>query len=533
VAARDGLGVAVDQLHLRIRAVLTERPGLTAKEIAAAVRAPGSRALVQRGDINPVLYRHRTVYRNDGGYVPRWYLIESTPVVQSRLLDAVQRVDGSLVSRLWQREALHVWASNGGRGVVQAVTGAGKTHVGLGAAVAGLSLGHRVAVVVPTIDLQAQWYRALQESLAPRGYSVGRLGGGHDDSLEDDDALVAVMASGSRKWLLPPGQPGVLVADECHHLAAENLSLNLEDDFAFRLGLTCDFDSAAVGVGQRLVPYFGDVLVDYGYERAIAEGTISRFKIAFVGARSSSVGLTDYARLEHRVAETLRRLLGAVELEPEPFWPFLQMVRRLDRDSSHPAQPYARAYLRALHRKWRWLDVQEVKLSVLADLRPAIWRARSTIIFTQTTCVARRVVERLAMYEIAAEYISGDTPKRTREAILSAFRNGTCRVLVAPRVLDEGVDVPSADLAVVVNASRSPRQMIQRMGRVLRANENSDGRLARLVVIYVEGTSEDPAYGGHHSFIERVVAGAHDQQMFAADRSSAEVCAYVNDWHAR
>ena len=65
----------------------------------------------------------------------------------------------------------------------------------------------------------------------------------------------------------------------------------------------------------------------------------------------------------------------------------------------------------------------------------------------------------------------------------------------APRVLDEGVDVPAADLAVIVGASRSRRQMIQRMGRILR--RKSDGRLARLAVLFVEGTVEDPAAGAH------------------------------------
>jgi superfamily II DNA or RNA helicase len=60
----------------------------------------------------------------------------------------------------------------------------------------------------------------------------------------------------------------------------------------------------------------------------------------------------------------------------------------------------------------------------------------------------------------------------------------------APRVLDEGVDVPAADLAVIVGASSSRRQMIRRMGRILR--RKSDGRLARLAVVLVEGRSRTP-----------------------------------------
>jgi superfamily II DNA or RNA helicase len=77
-------------------------------------------------------------------------------------------------------------------------------------------------------------------------------------------------------------------------------------------------------------------------------------------------------------------------------------------------------------------------------------------------------------------------------------------VLVAPRVLDEGVDVPAADLAVIAGASRSRRQVVQRMGRVLR--KKPDGRLARFVVLFAQGTIEDPAFGAHEAFLDKVVA---------------------------
>ena len=55
--------------------------------------------------------------------------------------------------------------------------------------------------------------------------------------------------------------------------------------------------------------------------------------------------------------------------------------------------------------------------------------------------------------------------------------------------------MPDADLGIIVAASRQRRQMIQRMGRVLRPK--NDGRLARFAVLYVQGTSEDPALGAH------------------------------------
>jgi RNA polymerase primary sigma factor len=63
-------------------------------------------------------------------------------------------------------------------------------------------------------------------------------------------------------------------------------------------------------------------------------------------------------------------------------------------------------------------------------------------------------------------------------------------MLASPRMLDEGIDVPEADLGVIVSASHTKRQSIQRLGRILR--KKADGRRARLVVLYAIGTTEDP-----------------------------------------
>jgi hypothetical protein len=107
----------------------------------------------------------------------------------------------------------------------------------------------------------------------------------------------------------------------------------------------------------------------------------------------------------------------------------------------------------------------------------------------------------------------GDKDRRTA---LQRFSSGALQVIVAPRVLDEGVDVPAADLAVIVSASKTRRQMIQRMGRVLRRKD--DGRLARIAVLYLQGTTEDPSSGAHEAFLSEVTSVAEDLDDFPLDR---------------
>src|SRR5699024_11682226 len=82
----------------------------------------------------------------------------------------------------------------------------------------------------------------------------------------------------------------------------------------------------------------------------------------------------------------------------------------------------------------------------------------------------------------AAAYTS-DLNRRDRVELLTAFKSGSVATLVAPRVLDEGVDVPEADVGIILAGSRSKRQMIQRMGRIIRPK--ADGRHASFVVMYM------------------------------------------------
>ncbi len=92
-------------------------------------------------------------------------------------------------------------------------------------------------------------------------------------------------------------------------------------------------------------------------------------------------------------------------------------------------------------------------------------------------------------------------------------------------MLDEGIDVPAADLAVIVGASRSRRQMIQRMGRVLR--RKTDGRRARFAILFVEGTVEDPAAGAHEGFLSEVTEIADAVAHFSAGRPSAGLLRFL------
>jgi Helicase conserved C-terminal domain len=114
-----------------------------------------------------------------------------------------------------------------------------------------------------------------------------------------------------------------------------------------------------------------------------------------------------------------------------------------------------------------------------------------------------------------------------RRARLRQFTAGDLDVLCAPKVLDEGVDVPHADLAVVIAGSTSRRQMIQRMGRVLR--RKPDARQARMVILYVEGTAEDPSNDGpgHEKFLATAARAADAWRQFGPETQADAIYAFL------
>ena len=88
------------------------------------------------------------------------------------------------------------------------------------------------------------------------------------------------------------------------------------------------------------------------------------------------------------------------------------------------------------------------------------------------------------------------------KSVLAEFESGDTEVIAAPLLLDEGINVPSADLAIIFASHSNKRQMIQRMGRVLRKKEGN--RIAKIIRLYAIETSEDPHFGAHEDFFESI-----------------------------
>jgi superfamily II DNA or RNA helicase len=362
-----------------------------------------------------------------------------------------------------QRAALAAWLAAGSMGVVVLPTGAGKTYL---AQLALQAIDRSALIVVPTLDLMHQWYAHLLAAFpdAP----VGLLGGGAHDSTP---LLVATYDSAAISAEGLGNKYALLVFDECHHLPSEFTRVIAEYSLApYRLGLTA--------TPERSDGKHADLQALIGPE-------VYRTSVA---ALSGSVLASHHiVRLTVRLSPRERQRYDAlIEMRNR----FLQ-ERGIRLGSLTGWQIFVRASAvsRAgrsamlAHREARALAFGTAgKLRVLADLLAQHHPVR-TLIFTDDNAM---------VYRISREYlipaITHRTPVKERHDILQRFRTGEYPVVVASRVLNEGVDVPDASIAIVLSGTGSRREYVQRLGRILRRRE---GKLAVLYEVVAEATSEE------------------------------------------
>jgi superfamily II DNA or RNA helicase len=417
----------------------------------------------------------------------------------------------------WQHDALTAWHRCGRKGVVEAVTGSGKTDVAITAIDDALERGLFVLVIVPSRVLMEQWNERLTESLPDN--KIGRLGDGYRDRPVDCDVLVTTRHSAASRVPLPLTEAGgLLVADECHGFGGAVLRKSLLKEYQERLGLTATLERSDDAVESILLPYFGGICYRYDFGAAIGDGVCAQPRVAFV-----AVPLTVEERSEYDASEgaivAARRILKQIQGVPHtPFGDFLAAVHHLAENDGGPDGKAANDYLEAFSSRREIVATSSAKYESLGTFADVIKTAEGALIFTETVRAANHAIVRLDPH-VDIEIITGGTGRGDRGNILNSLRDGSLDAVAAPRVLDEGVDVPNANLGIVVSASRTRRQMIQRMGRILRRKPLGSG--ARFVIIFSADTLEDPRYSdGGDGFLDEIEGISEASHIFGPDQTT-------------
>jgi superfamily II DNA or RNA helicase len=192
------------------------------------------------------------------------------------------------------------------------------------------------------------------------------------------------------------------------------------------------------------------------YRRLPAELARDKHIASFVEKRLYvDLSPQERARYEAMVAD-YRWYLAGRRGHVAPRAGFEDLIRRAGVD------PAARQALQSHHQARMIALNAEAKIQLVGELLVK-HREEKIIVFSEFTAIVERISRHLLLPSITYK-----TPMRERRAVLDRFRAGRYSKLVTGRVLNEGVDVPDASVAIVVSGSAATREYIQRLGRVLR-----------------------------------------------------------------
>ncbi len=333
-------------------------------------------------------------------------------------------------------------------------TGTGKTEVAF-AAMAEAKLA--TLVVAPVRDLMYQWHRRI---LATFGYDAGIVG----DNLFDIRPVTVTTYDSAYIHMDKMGAGfGLLVFDEEHHLPGKcRREAAILSTAPLRLGLTATPERSD-GLHADLDWLIGPVAYRMPFHKAKGS-TLADFDVVRIPVALND----DEQAIYDHCSRTVRQFIASRRKDyPDYAWQDLCKESGTDPEARHAQKSY---YL-----KQSIENRAAEKLRVLEDIF-RLHNGQQVLVFAGSNAMAIEVSRRFLLPTILSH-----TRKRERLAVLEGFANGLFSVLVANRVLDEGVDVPEAKVAVVIGGQGSTRQATQRLGRVLRRSGNSRATLYEVV----------------------------------------------------
>lgn len=383
----------------------------------------------------------------------------------------------SLQLRGYQRQAVNNWFANNGRGTLKMATGSGKTITALAIAYELYKqINLQVLVVVcPYRHLVTQWARECEKfNLKPilafenlRNWQsqlstqLYNLRSGSQRFLTIITTNSTLIGEGFQSQLKYFPERTLIIGDEAHNLGAPRLEESLPRRIGLRLALSATperyFDE---GGTQSLLDYFGSVIQpEFTLRDAIAQGALVHYLYYPIVVELTEIESRAYAKLTEKIGRALLyRERDNVELgsfeDNENLKPLLMQRARL-------------------------IGAAENKLNALRELMTTRRETTHTLFYCSDG--SQEVGQRSSLQQLKAvakilgvelgdkvSTYTAQTSLQEREILRRQFESGELQGLVAIRCLDEGVDIPAIQTAVILASSGNPRQFIQRRGRVLR-----------------------------------------------------------------
>jgi len=349
------------------------------------------------------------------------------------------------VLRDYQEKALKLWKNNNCNGIVVLATGAGKSFVGLEAI---YEMQLKTLIIVPTIDLMEQWKNLICKSFSLPKDIIGIWGGGKHELKE---ITITTYDSCAKHIKTLRKDRGLVIYDEVHHLPAKTYRIAAEGVFApYKLGLSATPERADE-LHLDLEYLVGSIVIRLGPDE-LDQNSIAEFEI-----KNIMVDLTnDERKVYDESMKIYSNYIKSRNIRMYSSKDFQKLVLRTGRDKK------ALEALKCRNKARQIAFNASNKLIVLEELLNQ-HKEQKVIIFSEFN----EIIERIGKIFLIP-IITHRTKSSERKIILNKFREGIYTKIASSRVLDEGISVSDASIGIILSGSSQKRQLVQRLGRLLR-----------------------------------------------------------------
>jgi len=385
--------------------------------------------------------------------------------------------------RPYQEEAVNQWIQANEKGILSMATASGKTFIALKCLEKCpqpiLSL-----IVVPSMDLATQWLDEIKieyplNCLVREAFSqkpnwiaqVGNLVSAFRDFPDDSKRyfVITTIQTASREKFrsLLKGIPTsklAIVVDEVHHSGAPEFSKVFKIDADCRLGLSATPERAWDDAGnQAIFDYFGPQVFEYNISDAIKDGVLIEYQYLIHPVALDYDEKQRFRETSHKIIvtlETARAKYPNLKLASVP-----RILESLDRTDRELGNRLRSLYLTRIGIAKKAEAKKDALRKIIRD-----YQLRRCLVYCNDLEHLEEFVKIIFEEGYEAMEFSSRIEVREREKIKQSFARETAgnKFLVSVRCLDEGVDLPACDSAILVSSSRSTREFVQRRGRVLR-----------------------------------------------------------------
>ena len=379
--------------------------------------------------------------------------------------------------RDYQKEAINAWASRGYKGIFEMPTATGKTFTAMGCVNRLQKERGRLftVIAVPYRHLTQQWIKnvgnwnnmadqehaissnvinasksAWKDKLSHAVDEFNRRGFSGSYGINDCIVCVTYDVLAKQKFIeIIKGVKGetLLVADEAHHTGAPTTQKGLLEEYSARLALTATPERYFDEEGSDLIQeYFDGVAYSMEIGPAIQDGYLAQYEYHPVFAELNAAETDEYIRLTKAIA--IKHGKHNKDKPPSD-------------ESFNPENKRAMIIAKAEQKYQKLTEILGLHGNSLEN----------AIIYCHDGKQLKSVGDILSERNINYDKISAAESMIEIRDSLEHLKGKNYQCIVAMKCLDEGVDIPSAQLGIIMASTGNSLQYVQRRGRFLRKSE--------------------------------------------------------------